>query len=74
MLKFSGYPYLIRGQPWWKIVSREGRRPGPVNPEASTCSVKKLSVLGVVQAAVINFRRGLIAKTKPSNTKPGLEG
>jgi hypothetical protein len=44
-------------------------------PSSGTCSVKKLSVPGEPQAAVIVFRRG---RGKPRPTRPtpstGLEG
>ncbi|REA95051.1 hypothetical protein DV966_13235, partial [Staphylococcus pseudintermedius] len=43
-------------------------------PLSDTCSVKKLSVPGEPQAAVIVFRRGRVTSTGPSNTKHGAWG
>jgi hypothetical protein len=40
-------------------------------PLSNTCSIKKLSVPGEPQAAVIVFRRSRGDATKPSNTKHG---
>ena len=76
MLKFSGYPYLIRGQPWKKIKLMEAKSPGPANLQSGCqCPIRSRTRRGAATA----FRArpiipgGMEPDGRP-NTQAVLEG
>ena len=75
MLKFSAYPYLIRGQPLRGVPRFHGKEDRVLGALVRYVLGEKLRVPGEPQATVIVFRGGRArGAIEPPNTKHRLEG